>query len=216
MCMPLPLGRSRDLPDPIADALHDVLAPGISDPGDVLIFLPGVEEIRRTLNRLESLAERDNLLLLPLHGSLTAEEQINALRPAQRRKVILATNIAETSLTIEGVRTVIDSGLARIAAMTRSGAWISLNSSASARPPPRNCAGRAGRTAPGRCLRLWSQAEERAMPDFEVPEIRRVDLCGTVLLLHAWGKPTCAPSAGTMRPGRFAGRCGKAACDARR
>jgi len=159
------------------------------DPGDILVFLPGVEEIRRTMGRLEPLARERDLLLLPLHGSLPPEDQLLALRPAARRKVILATNVAETSLTIDGVRTVIDSGYARIAGYDPQRGLDRLDLRRISKASAAQRAGRAGRTGPGRCIRLWSAAEERAMADFQDPEIRRVDLCPTVLLLHAWGKP---------------------------
>jgi ATP-dependent helicase HrpB len=198
------------LPDRVADALSNILAsPEISaptrprvtaseptvgastprdDPGDILIFLPGVDEIRRTQSRLEPVAARDDLLLVPLHGSLTGEQQFAALRPANRRKVILATNIAETSLTIEGVRTVIDSGLARVAGYDPQRGLDRLELKRISKASATQRAGRAGRTAPGRCLRMWTQQEEKAMAEFELPEIRRVDLCGTILMLHAWDK----------------------------
>ena len=156
---------------------------------DVLVFLPGAEEIRRTMHRLESLAARENLLLLPLHGSLPAEDQTRALRPAAQRKVILATNIAETSLTIDGVGTVIDSGLARVAGYDPQRGLNRLDLKRISKASATQRAGRAGRTGPGRCVRLWTAAEERAMADYDPPEARRVDLCGTVLALHAWGKP---------------------------
>jgi ATP-dependent helicase HrpB len=159
------------------------------NPGDVLVFLPGVEEIRRTMGRLEPLARERDLLLLPLHGSLPPEEQLLALRPAAKRKVILATNVAETSLTIDGVRTVIDSGYARIAGYDPQRGLDRLDLRRISKASAAQRTGRAGRTGPGRCIRLWSAAEERAMADFQDPEVRRVDLCGTVLLLHAWGKP---------------------------
>jgi ATP-dependent helicase HrpB len=192
----VPFGRTREIPDFIAAALGDVLqfdpapAPPTSsrDPGDILVFLPGADEIRRTASRLESLAREHNLLVLPLHGSLTGEEQIAALRPADRRRVILATNIAETSLTIDGVRTVIDSGLARVAGYDPQRGLDRLDLRRISKASANQRAGRAGRTAPGRCIRLWSQQEDRAMPEFELPEISRVDLCGAVLTLHAWGK----------------------------
>jgi ATP-dependent helicase HrpB len=158
------------------------------DPGDILVFLPGVDEIRRTTIRLESLAQRQDLLLLPLHGSLTGEEQVDALRPARQRRVILATNIAETSLTIEGVRTVIDTGLARVAGYDPQRGLDRLDLKRISRASATQRAGRAGRTAPGKCIRLWSVQEDRTLADFELPEILRVDLCATVLGLHAWGK----------------------------
>ena len=156
---------------------------------DILVFLPGADEIRRTMHGLEPLAQTHDLLLLPLHGSLSPEDQNRALRPAPRRKVILATNIAETSLTIDGVGTVIDSGLARVAGYDPQRGLDRLDLKRISKASATQRAGRAGRTGPGRCVRLWTQREEAAMADFELPEIRRVDLAGTVLALHAWGKP---------------------------
>ncbi|MEI8196496.1 MAG: DEAD/DEAH box helicase, partial [Phycisphaerae bacterium] len=114
--VPAPI-EPKLLPERIAASLERLLADASQTTGDYLIFLPGVEEIHRTLRRIEPLAAQHSLLLLPLHGSLPLEDQMRALDPAppNRRKVILATNIAETSLTIDGVTTVIDSGLARVA-----------------------------------------------------------------------------------------------------
>ncbi|HEV7299130.1 MAG TPA: ATP-dependent helicase HrpB [Tepidisphaeraceae bacterium] len=173
----------------IAAALDELLSdPTRDDAGDVLVFLPGAGEINRAARALSPLASRNDLLVLPLHGSLPPDQQSLALRPANRRKVILATNIAETSLTINGVRTVIDSGLARVAGydvrrgLDRLEVRRISNASATQR------AGRAGRTAPGRCIRLWTQREQNELEPFELPEIRRVDLAATVLTLHAWGR----------------------------
>ena len=180
------------LPDRVTDAVVEVLGLDTSqqhEAGDILVFLPGADEIRRTQGRLESIAQRENLLLVPLYGSLSGEEQFAALRPSPMRKVVLATNIAETSLTIEGVRTVIDSGLARVAGYDPQRGLDRLELQRISKASATQRAGRAGRTAPGRCIRMWTAAEERAMSEFELPEIRRVDLCGTVLWLHAWGKP---------------------------
>jgi ATP-dependent helicase HrpB len=183
-----PQGQSP-LPDQVANAVIDACARQADDAGDVLVFLPGAEEIRRTMSRLESFATKENVLVLPLYGSLPAEEQTRALRPADRRKVILATNIAETSLTIDGVRTVIDSGLARVAGYDPRRGLDRLELQQISKASATQRAGRAGRTAPGRCIRLWSQREQLALADFDLPEIQRVDLAGTVLSLHAWGKP---------------------------
>lgn len=171
--------------DRAADAVAEVLKAG---DGDVLVFLPGAQEINRTSARLEPVARANDLLVLPLHGSLPAEEQTRALRPSDRRKVVLATNIAETSLTIEGVDTVVDSGLARVAGYDPQRGLDRLELRQISKASATQRAGRAGRTGPGRCVRLWSQRDELAMEDFELPEIRRVDLCSTVLALHAWGK----------------------------
>jgi ATP-dependent helicase HrpB len=200
----LPSGER--LPERVAAAVHDVVNPGgtggppMSAGGthgqdapattdDVLVFLPGAEEIRRTAQRLEPLAASHDLLVLPLHGSLPPEEQTRALRPAPQRKIILATNIAETSLTIDGVGTVIDSGLARVAGYDPQRGLDRLDLKRISKASATQRAGRAGRTGPGKCVRLWTQREGQAMDEFELPEVRRVDLCGTVLALHAWGKP---------------------------
>jgi ATP-dependent helicase HrpB len=184
----LPAGAMSALtPDRVAGAVRDGVT-SRADGGDVLVFLPGAEEIRRAGKLLETLAQERELLVLPLHGSLPFEEQARALRRADRRKIILATNIAETSLTIDGVDTVIDSGLARVAGYDVDRGLDRLELSQISKASATQRAGRAGRTGPGRCVRLWSQRDEQAMADFELPEIRRVDLCGTVLSLHAWGK----------------------------
>lgn len=159
------------------------------DAGDVLVFLPGAGEINRASRALGGVASRHNALILPLHGSLPAAEQSRALRQADRRKIILATNIAETSLTIEGVRTVVDSGLARVAGYDARRGLDRLDVKRISKASATQRAGRAGRTSPGRCLRLWTQREQNELDEFEQPEIRRVDLAATVLMLHAWGRP---------------------------
>jgi ATP-dependent helicase HrpB len=157
---------------------------------DVLVFLPGAEEIRRVMRGLESLADRYDLALAPLHGSLTGEEQDRAIRPdaAGRRKIICATNIAETSLTIDGVSVVIDTGLARVAGYDAERGLDKLEVMRISKASATQRAGRAGRTGPGVAIRLWNEKEWERMEAFETPEIRRVDLCATVLELHAWGK----------------------------
>jgi len=164
------------------------------DVGHVLVFLPGLAEIRRVIRRLEPAAKRAGALVLPLHGSLPAEDQDRALGPSDRRKVIVATNVAETSLTIDGVSTVIDSGLARIVRYDSQRGIDRWELARISRAAADQRAGRAGRTGPGRCIRLWSERDQRGLPEFEQPEIHRVDLCATLLALHAWG---------TAQPGRF-------------
>jgi ATP-dependent helicase HrpB len=178
----------------IAAAVQEAAAiPGAR--GDLLVFLPGAEEIRRASARLEPWAERERALVLPLHGNLSGEDQDRALRPSERRKVILATNIAETSLTIDGVTTVIDSGLARFASHDPERGLDRLELGRISQASATQRAGRAGRTAPGRCVRLWSEREQRGLIAADVPEVLRVDLASTVLALHAWG---------LADPGRFA------------
>jgi ATP-dependent helicase HrpB len=176
------------LPARVAHAVQQVVAD--SPDGDVLVFLPGAEEIRRAMGLLESTTRQNNLLVLPLLGSLSPAEQNLALRPAPagQRKVILATNIAETSLTIDGVRIVVDSGYARVASYDVDRGLDRLDLQRISKASATQRAGRAGRTAPGRCVRLWSEKEQHAMADFDLPEICRVDLASTVLSLHAWGK----------------------------
>lgn len=168
-----------------AGEVRAVLAEG---DGDVLVFLPGMMEIQRTMEWLSPVGE--GVRVVPLHGSLTGEEQFAALRPAPAgvRKVICATNIAETSLTIEGVKTVIDGGQARVAVYDPRRGLDRLELKRISRASATQRAGRAGRTGPGRCVRLWGERENVHLEDFEVPEVRRVDLAGTVLALHAWGE----------------------------
>ncbi|HEX8520604.1 MAG TPA: ATP-dependent helicase C-terminal domain-containing protein [Tepidisphaeraceae bacterium] len=169
----------RELPEKVREVVEE-------ERGDTLVFLPGTEEIRRCGERLEN---RSDWAVLPLHGSLTGEAQMAALRPVSggRRKIVLATNIAETSLTIEGVRTVIDSGLARVAGFDPQRGMDRLELKRISLASATQRAGRAGRTGPGRCVRLYSASEERAMEPFELPEVRRVDLCATVLAVHQFG-----------------------------
>jgi ATP-dependent helicase HrpB len=175
------------LPERAAGAVTDMLSDSDSMPGDVLVFLPGAEEIRRTMRLIENGGSHSDVRLLPLHGSLPFDEQIRALRPSDRRKVILATNIAETSLTIEGVTTVIDSGFARVAGYDPQRGLDRLELKRISKASAEQRAGRAGRVAPGKCIRLWSAREQQELADFELPEVMRVDLCATVLALHAWG-----------------------------
>jgi ATP-dependent helicase HrpB len=180
-------GRSTAaMPEQVAQAIEEAVAsdPG---PGHVLAFLPGVEEIRRAGRSLAAWASREGVEVLPLHGSLSGDEQDRALRLSDRRKVILATNIAETSLTIDGVATVIDSGQARFASHDASRGLDRLELGRISRASADQRAGRAGRTRAGVCVRLWSEREHRGLAEADVPEVRRVDLCGTVLALHAWG-----------------------------
>ncbi len=179
---------SEPLPEQVASAIEEAAASDADPtPGDILAFLPGVEEIRRAGRQLAPWAAREGVLVLPLHGSLSGDEQDRALRPADRRKVILATNIAETSLTIDGVSTVVDGGMARFASFDPARGLDRLELGRISKASADQRAGRAGRTRPGRCVRLWSEREQRGLPDSDSPEVARVDLCGTVLAIHAWG-----------------------------
>lgn len=156
--------------------------------GDILVFLPGSAEIRRCAEALEELETQADLEVLPLHGDLPFFAQQRAVAPRAkdgRRKVILATNVAETSLTIDGVTAVIDSGLAKVAGQRPYSGLPLLRVQAISRAQAAQRAGRAGRTGPGRCLRLYSKLDHDARPEFETPEILRLDLCEFLLTLYA-------------------------------
>ncbi len=176
----------RPLVERMADVLRRELATG-DKRDDILAFLPGVEEIRRVARSIGETAASLNAVVLPLHGSLTPEEQDAALRPNERRKVVLATNIAETSLTIDGITLVVDSGLARVASFDASTGVDRLQLSRISRASADQRAGRAGRTQAGRCIRLWSLREERGMAASTPPEVERIDLSSTLLAIHAFG-----------------------------
>ncbi len=182
----LPTLDKRPIDELAAFALEDVLR---ETSGDVLVFLPGVGEIRRTAQRLERSAADHNLAVMELYGDLPAEKQDAVLAPCPRRKVILATNVAETSLTIEGVSVVVDSGLARIMRFDERTGLDRLEVSSISKASADQRAGRAGRTQAGLCLRLWPEASQRIRPDFEEPEVRRVDLSGALLQLACWIEP---------------------------
>lgn len=179
--------RTRCAPwDLAADALRALVATG--EPGDVLVFMPGAYEIRRTIAAGRRAAAGAAVEFLALHGALPAGRQDAALAPCPgRRKVIVATNVAETSITIEGIRHVIDSGLAKVHRYDpRRGLNVLLPEPVS-RASADQRAGRAGRTAPGTCTRLWSEHEDRRRPAHDVPEVRRIDLAQGVLQLRAMG-----------------------------
>ncbi|AMV19494.1 ATP-dependent helicase HrpB [Planctomyces sp. SH-PL14] len=157
-------------------------------PGDLLVFLPGAPEIRRAARELEPLARQHDLAVMPLFGDLPPEEQDRVLLPCERRKVVLATNVAETSLTIEGITAVVDTGLAKVMRFDPQIGLDRLELSPISKASADQRAGRAGRTQAGVCLRMWDESAHRARPDAEDAEIRRVDLAGPVLELHCWGE----------------------------
>lgn len=156
-------------------------------PGDVLIFLPGAAEIRRSLRACEDPARRHDLLLVPLYGDLSPAEQDFAVAPAAKRKIIFSTNIAESSITIEGVRVVIDSGLARIAADSPWTGLPSLEVRRISKASAQQRAGRAGRTGPGRVIRLYTAEDFHRRADHDEPEILRRELSPLCLHLKAAG-----------------------------
>lgn len=162
----------------------------VDEPGSLLVFLPGQGEIRRVAEQLgEALAGRDDILLCPLHGELELSAQRAAIEPAPagKRKVVLATNIAETSLTIDGVRVVVDAGLARVPRFDPASGMTRLDTQRISRASATQRAGRAGRLEPGACYRLWSQAQHEQLSAYSSAEILQADLSGLALQLLRWG-----------------------------
>jgi ATP-dependent helicase HrpB len=155
--------------------------------GDVLVFMPGGFEISQTIQTIRNCEESRGWVLLPLHGELPPREQDAAVARYEQRKVVVATNVAETSLTIDGVRCVIDSGLARMARYDSQRGINTLLIEKISRASSDQRAGRAGRTAPGVCARLWSQDEHAHRAAQELPEVKRLDLSEVVLTLKASG-----------------------------
>jgi ATP-dependent helicase HrpB len=177
--------RDARLDELVLRAVRRVHREGVD--GDVLVFLPGAAEIRRAREALAEWAEHAGVDLLPLHGDLPPEEQDRAVAPGRRRKVILSTNVAETSVTIEGVVAVVDSGLARVASHSPWSGLPTLELKKISRASAAQRAGRAGRTRPGRALRLYTRADHDGRPGFDVPEVLREDLAETLLALAALG-----------------------------
>jgi ATP-dependent helicase HrpB len=156
--------------------------------GDLLVFLPGAGEIARTASLLAPVAARHGADVVPLHGDLPLDRQRLALERGPRRRVVLATNVAETALTVDGVDTVVDTGLARAARFDARRGIDRLVLGPISRAAAEQRAGRAGRLGPGRCIRLWSRAEHAGRRAHETPEILRLDLSRTLLELRAWGQ----------------------------
>ena len=158
---------------------------GERNQGNILVFLPGAAEIRRAARECESVARHAGLVVLPLHGDLSPAEQDRAVLPSEERKLILATNVAESSVTVEGVNAVIDSGLARIATHSP---WTGLPTLEISRVSKASCiqrAGRAGRMGPGQVIRLYPEEDYLLRPEHDRPEILRADLSQLVLSLRA-------------------------------
>jgi ATP-dependent helicase HrpB len=172
---------ARELPEAVAKAVKEALA---AHEGDILVFLPGMAEIRRT----EALLAGGKVLVLPLHGDLTPAAQDAALRQHDRRRVVLATSIAETSLTVPGVRVVIDGGFRRAPRLDVSSGLTRLATMRISRAAAVQRSGRAGREGPGVGIRLWSEALHRGLAPFERAEIFEAALSGLVLACAAWGE----------------------------
>lgn len=182
------LGRKADAPieRQMADAIASALR---ADAGSVLAFLPGAAEIRRTQNLLGERIQDSSIEIVPLFGALDAAVQDRAISPAPRgtRKVVLATSIAETSLTIEGVRIVVDSGLARVPRYEPDIGLTRLETVRVSRAAADQRRGRAGRTEPGVCYRLWDEPQTASLAPYTQPEILSADLSSLVLDLAQWG-----------------------------
>ncbi|MDB5339661.1 MAG: hrpB 2 [Planctomycetaceae bacterium] len=180
-----PAITSQPVVDQVVSAVDDLL---ISTPGNLLVFLPGVREIQQAGDRLGTLAEQAKAIVLPLYGDLSPEQQDRVLSPQTQRKIVLATNVAETSVTIDGVTGVIDSGQVRQMQFDPGLGLDRLVLTKISQASSDQRAGRAGRTQPGVCLRLWMEREQRGLAADTEPEIRRVDLAGPVLELLCWGE----------------------------
>jgi ATP-dependent helicase HrpB len=180
-----PVQGGRPLERLVAEGVGNALRGSPS--GHVLVFLPGAAEIRRSMEACAELCARFEARALPLHADLTPEEQNAAVNPSRQRKVIFSTNVAESSVTVDGVVAVVDSGLARI---PQYAAWSGvpvLKVARVSRASAIQRAGRAGRTGPGRCIRLYTRHDLDTRAEHTVPELRRLDLAESVLLLHGLG-----------------------------
>jgi ATP-dependent helicase HrpB len=191
------IAAPRDLPEAMARAVRAALA---EHSGDILAFLPGMAEIRRTQAALEGCGA----LVLPLHGDLPPAEQDRALRPAEGRRVVLATSIAETSLTIANVRIVVDGGWRRAPRLDPATGLTGLATLRISRAAATQRAGRAGREAPGVAIRLWTESLHRGLPDYDRPEMFDAELSGLLLDCAGWGAAPAdlpfpdAPPAGAL------------------
>ncbi len=195
------LMSARDLPEAVAKAVREAL---VEHPGDILVFLPGMSEIRRT----EQALARCPALVLPLHGDLSREAQDKALREHPERRVVLSTSIAETSLTVPGVRIVIDGGYRRAPVLDTTSGLTRLTTQRISRAAAAQRAGRAGRLGPGVAIRLWSEALNRGLSQFDRPEIFAAELSGLALACAAWGEAPAdlpfpdAPPEGALKAAR--------------
>ena len=183
----LPRPDDRPVEVQVAEALDRLYGEGLR--GHTLVFLPGAAEIRACLKGCEVVATRRGLSLRPLHGDLAPNAQAHALAASEQPKVILSTNVAESSVTLDGIGAVVDSGLGREASHSP---WSGLSGLRTVRISQARCiqrTGRAGRTGPGRCLRLYPEADYTARPAFDTPELQRADLAEPLLSLHGMGIP---------------------------
>ena len=183
------LSRRSNTRDAIAQAVADRIPTALrSSEGDVLVFLPGVGEIHRAADLVQGIARKESLQVCKLYGDLSPTDQDAVLAPSDRRKIVLATNVAETSITIPGITCVIDTGLARVMQYDTSVGIPSLRLQPISKASADQRAGRAGRTAPGVCFRLWPLALYRSRPDHTAAEVSQADLSSALLMLASWGE----------------------------
>jgi ATP-dependent helicase HrpB len=181
----LDLKDERPVTEQAADTVERIVNAG--EPGDVLVFMPGMGEINATIGALRAARLAERVDFIPLHGDLPPEDQDRAFAPSPVRKVVVATNVAETSVTIDGIRHVVDSGLARVARYDAERGISTLFLEEISRASGDQRKGRAGRTAPGACYRLWTESSQLNRAERNTPEIQRSDLAEVVLLLHSLG-----------------------------
>lgn len=183
-------GRALDLPEAIAEAAERLaIKDGFGPAGDVLVFLPGEREIREAARELRNKCEQSRLLagteIVPLYARLSFAEQQRVFSRSRHRRIVLATNVAETSLTVPGIRYVLDSGLARISRYSPRRRVQSLQVEPISQASARQRAGRCGRTEPGTCIRLYSQDDHDRRDEFTPPEIQRTNLAGVILQMRS-------------------------------
>jgi ATP-dependent helicase HrpB len=181
----LRFGATKPIHEEAADKVEAIINSG--EEGDILVFMPGMGEINATIAECRHLHINERLALIPLHGDLPPDEQDRAFAPNPLRKVVVSTNVAETSVTIDGIRHVVDSGLARISRFDAERGIGTLFIEEISRASADQRKGRAGRTAPGTCHRLWTESGHLNRSEKNTPEIQRADLAETVLLLHSMG-----------------------------
>lgn len=189
---PLDITHAKTPPDSLESGVVQGVEHIVSDPdddgGDILVFLPGVREIKACRSALERRSSTDGLELCVLYGALDPEAQDRAIEPGPNRKVVLSTNIAETSLTIQNVSAVVDSGQVKQLYADRSSGFDELRTEPISLASAKQRAGRAGRLAPGRVYRLWTTAAEFAMAEYTPPSVARVDVTRAVLDVVAWSR----------------------------
>jgi ATP-dependent helicase HrpB len=181
----LDYGDNRPVHELAADKVERIVEAGWE--GDILVFMPGKGEIQATLGALSAARLGERVALIPLHGELAPDDQDRAFQPSPVRKIVVSTNVAETSVTIDGIRHVVDGGLARMARYDAERGIQTLMVEEISRASADQRAGRAGRTAPGTCWRLWTESAHLNRPARNTPEIQRADLAEVVLLLHSLG-----------------------------